>query len=117
MPLDPGSAWWIDECGDTHGLLVSARRLAGYRGGVLTKDAEAESKKMIRRVKRAYWRAVVADINDSKDLYRVTRWTSRQSTFRPSSALQTLQLPWDLAPSSYILSGLNRLTRYIHTVV
>lgn len=61
----------------------ATRRQEGPSGGPATEAARKDFKRAVKKAKREYWRTVISDIKDPRELYRITRWITKQSPFRP----------------------------------
>jgi ribonuclease HI len=75
--------WWSKECNEAHENLRAARYTTETRHGEEVQRARNYFKRTVRRAKRNFWRNVVADITDSADIYRVTRWIKPRQQLQP----------------------------------
>ncbi|EJP61622.1 reverse transcriptase, RNaseH [Beauveria bassiana ARSEF 2860] len=75
--------WWNEECANT---LLDFRvlwRTTENPTGEETQRARICFKRIVRRVKRDFWRGIIASITSPDDVYKVTRWLKPRQRISP----------------------------------
>lgn len=76
-----GKRWWNKTCGDSVRVFRRARRKLRRHpdNPILLEDfrkARREHKRAIRKARKSYWRKVMGELRDPKDLFRAVKWHS-----------------------------------------
>jgi ribonuclease HI len=63
--------WWTADCSGAHRAWIQAKR---EQDPDTQEDARKHFKTAVRKAKRAYWRHIIDNAKDDKDIYKVVAW-------------------------------------------
>ena len=75
--------WWNEECSTALTDFRLMWRATQSATGEETQRARVYFNRTVRRVKRDFWRKVIADITSPADVYRITRWLKPRQRLSP----------------------------------